>query len=157
MPEDSIYATAPFDHAKADIILRFSDNIDFRIFELSLSLASSSFETLFKSPQPTEASGDQEIRAGLVIVRVRESSKTLDTFLRFCYPCTLAEDPKLEVLKDLVDVLEAARKCSIHTIERRVYHALSDPKILEAEPFWCFAMHAGDGSARKHCSLPSTC
>ena len=106
----------------------------------SSSLASSSFEPLFESPQPTEASGDREIKDGLVVVHVRESSKTLDTLLRFCYPCTLAEDPELEVLKDLVDDLEAAHKYSLHTIERRVYRALSNPKILEAEPFRCFAI-----------------
>ena len=121
MSEDSIYATAPFDHAKADIILRSSDNVDFRIFKLFLSLAFSSFEPLFESPQPTEASGDREIKDGLIVVHVRESlSKTLDTLLRFCYPCTLAEDPELEVLKDLVDVLEASRKYSTPSKEEFV-------------------------------------
>ena len=80
MPEDSIYVTAPFDHAKADIILRSSDNVDFRIFKHFLSLASSSFEPLFESNQPTEASGDRKIKDGLV-VHVRESSKTLDNLV----------------------------------------------------------------------------
>ena len=110
MSDDSTYAAAPFDHAKADIILRSSDNIDFRVFKLFLSLASPFFETLFDIPQPTEENGDQEIKDGLVVVPVAEGSKTLDALLRFCYPCTLADDPKLEVLKDAMDVLEAARK-----------------------------------------------
>ena len=100
--------------------MRSSDNIDFCIFKLFLSLASSSFETLFESPQPTEASGDQEIKDGFVVVHVREGSKALDTLLRFCYPCTLAEDPELEVLKDLVDVLEASRKYSTPSKEEFV-------------------------------------
>lgn len=117
---DSTYAAAPFDHAKADIILRSSDNIDFRVFKLFLSLASSFFESLFELPQPTETSEDQEIKDGLAVVRVPENSKTLDLLLRFCYPCTLAEDPKLEVLKDVVDVLEAARKYALDVIEGKV-------------------------------------
>ncbi|KAF8555644.1 hypothetical protein OG21DRAFT_832006 [Imleria badia] len=140
MSGDSAYAAAPFDHAKADIILRSSDNIDFRVFKLFLSLASLSFEKLFEIPQPTEASNVQGIKDGLAVIRVQENSKTLDTLLRFCYPCTLADDPKLEVLKDLVDVLAAARKYSLTTIERKVYQALSNPKILEAEPLRCFAI-----------------
>ena len=100
MSDDSTYAAAPFDHAKADIILRSSDNIDFRVFKLFLSLASPFFETLFDIPQPDEENGDQEIKDGLVVVPVTEDSKTLDALLRFCYPCTLADVLNLEVLKD---------------------------------------------------------
>ena len=62
MSKYSAYATAPFDHAKADIVLRSSDNVDFRVFKLFLSLASPVFETLFDIPQPVEESEDQEIR-----------------------------------------------------------------------------------------------
>lgn len=142
MPEDFAYAAAPFDHEKADIILRSSDNVDFRIFKLFLSLTSPSFEAMFQTPQPApaQASNDQEIKDDLVVIRVRENSKTLDTLLRFCYPCTLAEDPKLEVLKDLVDVLEATRTYALKTIERKVLEALSNPTILAAEPLRCFVI-----------------
>ncbi|KAF9233461.1 hypothetical protein BU15DRAFT_80070 [Melanogaster broomeanus] len=119
---ESTYAASPFDHAKADIILRTSDNIDFRVFKLFLSLASPFFESLFNIPQPTE------------------DKKTLDALLRFCYPCTLAEDPNLEQLKDVTDVLEAAKKYSINAIERKAGQALSNPKILEVEPLRCFAI-----------------
>ncbi|KAF8141470.1 hypothetical protein EV363DRAFT_1248208 [Boletus edulis] len=144
MSNDSTYAAVPFDHAKADIILRSSDNIDFRIFKLFLSLASPFFETLFEIPQPAEEDEDQEVKDGLVVVPVTEDSKTLDALLRFCYPCTLAEDPKLEVLKDALDVLEAARKYSLDVIEKKARQAIASPKILEAEPLRCFAIaHRG--------------
>ncbi|KAF9233457.1 hypothetical protein BU15DRAFT_80065 [Melanogaster broomeanus] len=137
---ESPYAASPFDHAKADIILRTSDNIDFRVFKLFLSLASPFFESLFDIPQPIEASDEQEIKDGLAVIPVSEDSKTLDTLLRFCYPCTLAEDPNLEQLKDVTDVLEAAKKYSIDAIERKVGQAVSNPKILEVEPLRCFAI-----------------
>ena len=144
MSDDSTYAAAPFDHAKADIILRSSDNIDFRVFKLFLSLASPFFETLFDIPQPTEENGDQEIKDGLVVVPVAEDSKTLDALLRFCYPCTLADDPKLEVLKDAIDVLEAARKYSLDVIETKARQAIVNPKILEVDPLRCFVIaHRG--------------
>ena len=141
---DPVYAATPFDHAKADIILRSSDNIDFRVFKLFLSLASPFFETLFEIPQPAEVDEEQEVKDGLVVVPVTEDSKTLDALLRFCYPCTLADDPSLEVLKDAVDVLEAARKYSLDTIEKKACQAIANPKILEAEPLRCFVIaHRG--------------
>ncbi|KAG6370514.1 hypothetical protein JVT61DRAFT_11295 [Boletus reticuloceps] len=141
---DSVYAAAPFDHAKADIILRSSDNIDFRVFKLFLSLASPFFETLFDIPQPAEASEDQEVKDGLAVVPVIEDSKTVDALLRFCYPCTLADDPTLDVLQDALDVLEAARKYSLDSIEKKARQAISSPKILEVEPLRCFAIaHRG--------------
>ena len=146
MSDDSTYAATPFDHPQADIILRSSDNIDFRVFKLFLSLASPFFETLFDIPQPAGAQGseDQEIKDGLVVVPVTEDSKTLDALLRFCYPCTLADDPKLEVLKDVMDVLEAARKYSLDAIEKKARQVISNPKILEAESLRCFAIaHRG--------------
>ncbi|KIJ20986.1 hypothetical protein PAXINDRAFT_6763 [Paxillus involutus ATCC 200175] len=138
------YAASPFDHAKADVILRSSDNIDFRVFKLFLSLASPFFETLFDIPQPTEETEEQETKDGLPVIPVSEDSNTLDALLRFCYPCTLTEDPNLEELKDVVDVLDAAKKYSLDAIERKVGQALSNPKILEVEPLRCFAIaHRG--------------
>ena len=50
MSGGSAYASEPFDHAKADIILRSSDNIDFHVFKLFLSLASPFFEDMFNIP-----------------------------------------------------------------------------------------------------------
>ena len=144
MSDDSTYAPAPFDHAKADIILRSSDNINFRVFKLFLSLASPFFETLFDIPQPVKENGDQEIKDGLAVIPVTEDSKTLDALLRFCYPSTLVDDPNIEVLKDAMDVLEAARKYSLDAIEKKARQAIANPKILEAEPLRCFAIaHSG--------------
>ena len=144
MSDDSTYAATPFDHAKADNILRSSDNIGFRVFKLFLSLASPFFETLFDIPQPDEENGDQEVKDGLVVIPVTEDSKTLDALLRFCYPCTLADDPSLEVLIDAMDVLEAARKYSLDVIETKARKAIINPKFLEAEPLRCFSIaHRG--------------
>ena len=144
MSDDPTYASAPFNHAKADIVLRSSDNINFRVFKLFLSLASPFFETLFDIPQPDGEDEDQDVQGGLAVVPVTEDSKTLDALLRFCYPCTLADDPDLEVLKDAMDVLEAARKYSLDVIEMKARKAIVNPKILEVEPLRCFAIaHRG--------------
>ncbi|KAI6122619.1 hypothetical protein EDD16DRAFT_745320 [Pisolithus croceorrhizus] len=134
-------ASPPFDHEKADVILRSSDNIDFRVFKLFLSLASSFFETLFDLPQPSVGmSTDMEIKDGLPVIPVSEDSNTLDPLLRFCYPCTLADDPVFENFRDVVNVLEAAKKYSLDTIERMVCKSLFNPKILETNSLRCFAI-----------------
>ncbi|KAF8545682.1 hypothetical protein OG21DRAFT_1428849 [Imleria badia] len=144
MLEDPTHATAPFDHAQADIILHSSDNIDFRVFKLFLSLASPFFETLFNIPQSADETVEQEVKDGLAVISVTEDNKTLDALLCFCYPCTLADDPNLEVLNDAKDVIEAARKYSLNVIEKKARKAIVNPKILEVEPLRCFVIaHRG--------------
>ncbi|KAG1834153.1 hypothetical protein EV424DRAFT_1341454 [Suillus variegatus] len=133
-------ASAPFDHAQADVILRSADGVEFRVFKLFLSLASLVFETLFGLPQAPDGASDQEMKDGLAVIAVSEDSKTLDSFLRFCYPSTLAEDPSLDNLTEALSVLAAARKYSLDLIERKVCQALANPKVLETEPLRYFAI-----------------
>ncbi|KAJ8590982.1 hypothetical protein M405DRAFT_880759 [Rhizopogon salebrosus TDB-379] len=135
----STSASSPFDHPKADIILRSSDGIDFRVFKLLLALASPFFETMFELPQPADGTSD-DAKNGLPVIPVEEDGKTLDTFLRFCYPSTLAKEPSLESPTDILVVLGAARKYSLDLIESKVSQALVNPKLLEAEPLRCFAI-----------------
>ncbi|ETW75378.1 hypothetical protein HETIRDRAFT_456000 [Heterobasidion irregulare TC 32-1] len=47
-------AQFPFDEPHADVILRSSDNTDFRVYENILSLASPFFRELFSLPQPPD-------------------------------------------------------------------------------------------------------
>lgn len=133
-------ASAPFDHAKADVILRSADGVEFRVFKLFLSLSSPFFETLFGLPQAPDGASDQEMKDGLAVIAVSEDSKILDSFLRFCYPSTLAEDPSLDNLTEVLSVLAAVRKYSLELIERKVCQALANPKVLDTEPFRCFAI-----------------
>lgn len=134
-------ASAPFDHAKADVILRSADGVEFRVFKLFLSLASPFFEALFELPQaPDPETTDQPMKDGLAVIDVSEDSKTLDCFLRFCYPSTLAQDPSFENLTDVLPVLATARKYSLNLIERKVCEALASPKVLETDPLRCFSI-----------------
>jgi hypothetical protein len=80
------------------------------------------------------------MKDGLAVIAMSEDSKTLDLFLRFCYPSTLAEDPSLDSLTEVLAVLAAARKYSLDLIERKVCQALANPKVLETEPLRCFAI-----------------
>ena len=152
-PATLSYAASPFDHPQADVILRSSDNIDFRVFKLFLSLASPVFETMFGLPQPAEGADlDEETRDGLPVVSISEDSKTLDALLRFCYPSTLAEDPSLDGFMFATEILEAAKKYSLDAIERIVCKALFNPKILEVDSLPCFVV-ARRADLHEQCAL----
>ncbi|KAI5992322.1 hypothetical protein F5J12DRAFT_727057, partial [Pisolithus orientalis] len=147
----------PFDHEKADMILCSSNGIDFHIFRLFLSLASPFFETLFDLPQPSEETNtDTGIRDGLPVIPVSESSKTLDSLLHFCYPCTLAEDPVLNDFREIVDVLDSTKKYSPDTIQQAVNKSLFIPKILETNSLHCFAI-TGCTCMQDKCELAAKC
>ncbi|OJT03115.1 hypothetical protein TRAPUB_6303 [Trametes pubescens] len=47
-------ASAPFDRDDADLILRSSDNIDFHVHRIILTLASPVFAGMFTTPQPPD-------------------------------------------------------------------------------------------------------
>ncbi|KAI5992385.1 hypothetical protein F5J12DRAFT_897285 [Pisolithus orientalis] len=81
--EDSpTVALPPFDHEKADVILRSSDGADFRVFRLFLSLASPFFETLFDLPQPSEETNtDMEIKDRLPVIPVRKQQHQESTII----------------------------------------------------------------------------
>ncbi|KAI6149637.1 hypothetical protein BKA82DRAFT_32653 [Pisolithus tinctorius] len=139
--DPSSYASPPFDHEKADVILRSSNNVDFRVFKLFLSLASPFFETLFNLPQPSEeTSTDVVTKDGLPVIPLSEDSETLDSLLRLCYPCTLVEIATLEDFRVLANVLEAAKKYSLAEIKRMACESLFSPEILEANSLRCFVI-----------------
>ncbi|KAJ7142265.1 hypothetical protein C8R44DRAFT_592907, partial [Mycena epipterygia] len=88
----------PFDDPGADVILRSSDGIDFRVHRLVLSLASPFFTSMFTLPQPISES---QVRT----IPVSESALVLDRSLRFWYPG--AEPIVGQTLDELREMLEA--------------------------------------------------
>ncbi|KAJ7184956.1 hypothetical protein C8R46DRAFT_1026780 [Mycena filopes] len=81
----------------ADIILRSSDDIDFHVHRLVLSLASPVFRDMFGIPQPPEKGGE------LPVVRMAESGAVLGRILNFWYP---GGHPTVENLDQLREILE---------------------------------------------------
>jgi hypothetical protein len=75
-------AGAPFDDAWADLILRSSDGVPFRVFKIILSLASPIFTDMFSIPPPVSQQSDDQIP----MVDLSEHSKVLDVALCHIYP-----------------------------------------------------------------------
>jgi hypothetical protein len=122
MPFDDEYHLAEsegyFDDPGADVILRSSDNIDFRFFRLLLSRASPVFADMFKLPQPEEGMGGDERRDGLqVIENLGMKGDILKKLLMYCDPrCA----PKLTTIDEKLRLFEMARKFEMAGVARRV-------------------------------------
>ncbi|KAF8986377.1 hypothetical protein BDQ17DRAFT_1492878 [Cyathus striatus] len=101
-PADVQVAAGPFDNENgADLIIRSSDNVQFYVHKLILSLASSFFRDMFSLPQNGDHNGS------LSMLEMSEASSTVDKILRLCYP---VHDPVINEWVPAVGILQAVIK-----------------------------------------------
>ncbi|KAJ7230018.1 hypothetical protein GGX14DRAFT_581895 [Mycena pura] len=129
-PTQRLQPQPPFDADDADFILRTSDEVDFRVHKLVLSLASPFFKMMFQLPQKEGEANDQ-----LPVVPAAEDSRVVDKLLRFCYPCA---DPKIETLDELHAVMEAMAKYQMCYVAARAEYQMN--AFLDSEPVAVFAI-----------------
>ena len=72
----------PFDVPDANLIIRSSDLVDFRVHKPVLAMTSPFFKDLLSLPQPS----DSETVDGLPVVRLPESSELLNSLVTMLYP-----------------------------------------------------------------------
>jgi hypothetical protein len=135
-------ADPPFDAqcADADVILRSSDNVDFRVVRAFLSFSSQAFKDLFALPRGQCGSDVDEVKDGLPIVVMPEDSTLLGSLLQFCYPICAVNPPQLETLQIVLANLELSRKYIIEGMERRARQELVSSRFLDEEPLRVFAV-----------------
>jgi BTB/POZ domain len=129
-------AEAPFDDARADLILRSSDSVHFRVFKIILSLASPIFADMFSIPSPASPQSLDEIQ----VVPLSEHSKTLDVALRHLYP---VRSPDAITLHDASILAEFADKYQVDGLERFITHYLADN--VEQDPVGVYTIAAKYG------------
>ncbi|KZP14253.1 hypothetical protein FIBSPDRAFT_690376, partial [Athelia psychrophila] len=105
-----------FNDAEADIILRSSDNVEFRVLKFFLSRASSFFRGMFDLPQGV-ASSDQEMRDAIPVITLAEPASIINHLLRCCYPLTDIGGINFENVDDLFAVVQAARKYDVVVVD----------------------------------------
>ncbi|TCD61708.1 hypothetical protein EIP91_008017 [Steccherinum ochraceum] len=127
-------ASPPFNKPSANLIIRSSDGVDFRVQQAILMEASSVFADMLSLPATMPGqreSDDQEYRDGMPVVPVSEDAQTMDTVLRFCYPVAR---PELKTSLEICNALRASRKYFIASMEievLEVFEAHAEKKALE--------------------------
>ncbi|KAI0037662.1 hypothetical protein FA95DRAFT_1506711 [Auriscalpium vulgare] len=115
-------AAPPFaKHARADVILRSCDNVQFHVTKHTLSIASPVFNDMFTLNAPLNDAAADELCDGLPVVRMSEDSTTLDVLLRWCYPVAR---PPLTSLDNTRCLLAATHKLDIHAFDDTIQDAL---------------------------------
>jgi len=121
----------------ADIIVRSSDGVIYRLYKVILAKASPIMKDTFTLPLPNHsARGKGSPIDGLPVMNITEDSKTLDKLLLFIYPS--ARSPKLRTLEDVVAMMEASRKYEMAMVAEYAQSALS--AFAETEPLRVFCV-----------------
>ncbi|KAJ7504250.1 hypothetical protein B0H11DRAFT_1981373 [Mycena galericulata] len=105
-------ANSPFDDQNADLILRASDNVDFYVHKILLSLVSPFFQDMFSLPQSPNRKAGEVKKDGdreFPVAAAPENSPVLAGLLVWVDPRC---NPVLGTMDDLGDVLQAADNTS---------------------------------------------
>jgi BTB/POZ domain len=134
-------ASSPFDSPDADVILRSSDKVDFRVFKMFIAFASPIFKDIFALPQASKGKsvGEDEMKHHLPIIQMTESSRTIENLLKLCYPTFTSKLPELNIMEDVIALWEAADKYEIEDVMKYARDALVAPPLIEQEAVRIFA------------------
>ena len=133
-PFSPTLATTPFDDPRADLVLRSSDGVNFRVFKIVLSLASSVFADMFTLPSLPASQSSSD---GPPVVQLPEDAETLDMALRHCYPI---RSPDVVKQRDARILLEFSRKYQVDLMEPSLTRFLTD--AIERDPVGVYALAA---------------
>jgi hypothetical protein len=127
-----------FNSSDADVVLLTVDpegTTEFYVHRCILAAASLFFRDMFSLPQP-ETESTKKLNE-LPIIPVAESSRQLDTILRFIYP---VPEPTIKSLDDLADVLAIAIKYDFPTVIDTLRRLLVAREFVVAHPIRVYAI-----------------
>ena len=126
-PSTERVAPHPFDNPSADVILRSSDRVNFRLFKPILWYASGFFRDLFALGHVPSNDGDQTSLQPIPIIDVAENSDTLTRVLLWCYPVPHIEPQDFPTVKN---ILEAAIKYDMTGVISHMHRPLRDHRMM---------------------------
>lgn len=104
-------ASAPFDRDDGDVLLLSADGVKFSCHKSVLAIASPWFQKIVSLDRKDGKQTVAFVIGDQLVIRVTESSKVIDTFLRLLYPVV---EPALSSNSALVvEVLQATRKYEV--------------------------------------------
>ena len=93
MPDSDVYPPFDIPQDELNVVLCSSDEVYFHTLKPLLSMASPVFKDMFTLPQPASSDTSNDIREGRPVVRITESSATLQRLLSLCYAAWTLNPP----------------------------------------------------------------
>ena len=125
----------------ANIIVRSSDQVNFRVHKSVLAVSSPFFKDLLSLPQPHDA----EIIDGLPVVALPEDAGLLNSLISLLYPITpIIPDSYQKVFA----LLAACQKYEMESVQSNIRFAIKHGKFpapVKAEGFSAYAIASGMG------------
>ncbi|KAJ6581664.1 hypothetical protein B0H19DRAFT_1116226 [Mycena capillaripes] len=150
-------APSPFDDPSGDIIIRSSENVDFRMHKVLLSLVSPFFKDMFEVPQPTFDGEEKEkfqsdnIRDGIPVISMYDDQnracgkEVVEFVLSSCHPARFHCRPIAPIRTEMVQpIIDVANRYGMDWAVKAVLH---DPHLLKTNPFLVFAHATHKGFA----------
>jgi hypothetical protein len=123
------------DISDADVILRSSDLVDFRVRRSILATSSPLFGDLFSLPQPS----DHEVLDGLPVVHLPEGAEVLNSLVTMLYPIP----PEIPDSDDkILTLLAASQKYDMTTVQSSIRAEVSRRGLLLPTGAECFRLFA---------------
>ena len=120
----------------ANVILRSSDQVEFRVHKSVLAMSSPFFEDLLSLPQPP----DGELVDGLPVVQLSEGAGLLGILVSLLYPISPTQPSSYEDVFALLAVCQKYDMTSIQSHVRSEVKLGTFPTPLEAESFNAYAI-----------------
>ncbi|KAI0316090.1 hypothetical protein OF83DRAFT_1173226 [Amylostereum chailletii] len=147
---------APFDDADADVVLRSSDDVNFRVYKVILTKASPFFKELLALRQPEalpspgadKDSDCGETYDGLPLIPFSETKTTLSLILTLCYPIPPPSPPTLEGIVLLLAAAQKYELARVHVWAVGLFAASPEARDSPAKAFGMACSHRLEQEAR---------
>jgi hypothetical protein len=138
---DLPFAPLYLDLPEASIIVRSSDQVNFRVHKLVLAMSSPFFRDLLSLPQPS----DGELVDGLPVVELPEDSGLLNSLISLLYPIAPAIPDSYQKVLALLAVCEKYEMGSVQFLIRAAIKVGKFPAPVQVEGFSAYAIASGLG------------
>ena len=125
----------------ANIIIRSSDQVNFRVHKSLLAVSSPFFKDLLSLPQPP----DDELIDGLPVVALPEDAGLLNSLVSLLYPTPPMIPNSYQEVFALLAVCQKYEMESVQSIIRAAIKVGTFPAPVQAEGFSAYAMASGMG------------
>jgi hypothetical protein len=125
----------------ANIIVRSSDQVNFRVHKSLLAMSSPFFEDMLSLPQPP----DDEIIDGLPVVQLSEDAGLLNCLVSLLYPISPVIPGSYEKVFALLAACQKYDMVSIQSYIRAEIQRGTFPAPVEAEAFSAYALASSMG------------